>query len=114
MLADLAARCGALRPAAVARELTKLHEEIRRGTLLELAAYYAANPPRGEVTVVVAGRSADETPSPGSMEAPAGAADAPELIAALRAEGRTPGGIAKELALRLGIPRQDAYRLLDR
>jgi DNA-binding IclR family transcriptional regulator len=34
------------------------------------------------------------------------------MIAALRAEGRTPGAIAKELARRLGIPRQDGYRLL--
>jgi 16S rRNA (cytidine1402-2'-O)-methyltransferase len=113
LLADLAARCGPARPAAVARELTKVHEEIRRGTLPELAAYYEANPPRGEVTVVVAGRSADEALSPPAT-ADTDAADAPALIAALRAEGGTPGGIAKELARRLGIPRQDAYRLLDR
>ena len=63
---------------------------------------------------MVAGRSADEAPSPDTRAAPADPAEAPALIAALRAEGRTPGGIAKELALRLGIPRQDAYRLLDR
>ena len=113
LLADLAACCGAERPAAVARELTKLHEEIRRGTLRELAAYYEANPPRGEVTVVVGGRPDDATPSPADS-APADPADAPALIAALRADGLTPGGIAKELARRLGISRQDAYRLLDR
>jgi 16S rRNA (cytidine1402-2'-O)-methyltransferase len=113
LLADLAARCGAARPATVARELTKLFEDIRRGTLGELAAHYEATPPRGEVTVVVAGRSADEAPSPAAT-ADTDAADAPALIAALRAEGRTPGGIAKELAQRLGIARQDAYRLLDR
>jgi 16S rRNA (cytidine1402-2'-O)-methyltransferase len=42
------------RPAAVARELTKLHEEVRRGALPELAAHYAqAGAPRGEVTVLV-------------------------------------------------------------
>ena len=41
--------------AAVCRELTKLHEEIRRGTLAELAAGAAETPPRGEVTIVVAG-----------------------------------------------------------
>lgn len=114
LLADLAARCGAARPATVARELTKLFEDIRRGTLQELAAYYEATPPRGEVTVVVAGRSPDEAPSPAAAAALADSAEAPALIAALRAEGRTPGGIAKELAQRLGIPRQDAYRLLDR
>jgi 16S rRNA (cytidine1402-2'-O)-methyltransferase len=43
-----------LRPAAVAREMTKLHEEVRRGTLAELAAHYAgAETPKGEVTLLV-------------------------------------------------------------
>jgi 16S rRNA (cytidine1402-2'-O)-methyltransferase len=43
------------RPAAIARELTKLHEEIRRGGLSDLADYYrSAGPPRGEVVIVVA------------------------------------------------------------
>jgi 16S rRNA (cytidine1402-2'-O)-methyltransferase len=52
-LADMAAALGP-RPAAVARELTKLHEEVRRADLGALAAHYAeAGPPRGEVTVVV-------------------------------------------------------------
>lgn len=42
------------RPAAVARELTKLHEEVRRGVLSELAAHYAkAGAPKGEVTILV-------------------------------------------------------------
>lgn len=56
-LADsLAAMAGVLgdRPAAVARELTKLHEEVRRGTLPELAAHYAkTGAPKGEVTILV-------------------------------------------------------------
>lgn len=52
-LASMAAVFGP-RPAAVARELTKRFEEVRRGTLGELAAFYAANAPRGEITVVVA------------------------------------------------------------
>jgi 16S rRNA (cytidine1402-2'-O)-methyltransferase len=42
------------RPAAVCRELTKLHEEVRRGSARELAAHYASEPPRGEVVLVVA------------------------------------------------------------
>ncbi|MGA8402862.1 MAG: 16S rRNA (cytidine(1402)-2'-O)-methyltransferase, partial [Stellaceae bacterium] len=44
---------GGDRPAAVGRELTKRHEEMRRGTLGELAAHYATAPPRGEIVVVV-------------------------------------------------------------
>jgi hypothetical protein len=64
--------------------------------------------------VVVAGRAAADPPSAAAPEPAAAAADAPALIVALRAEGATPGEIAKELARRLGIPRQDAYRLLDR
>ena len=60
-LADLAAVLGA-RPAAVTRELTKLHEEVRRGTLSELAAQYAAeDQPRGEITLAVGPPPAAET-----------------------------------------------------
>ena len=51
-LADMAEAFGA-RQAAVARELTKRFEEVRRGTLAELAAFYAANAARGEVSIVV-------------------------------------------------------------
>ena len=60
-LADMAAAFGA-RPAAVARELTKRFEEVRRGTLPELATWYEAQPVRGEVTVLVgpASQEADE------------------------------------------------------
>ena len=57
-LADMAAAFGA-RPAAVARELTKRFEEVRRGALPELAAHYAAHEARGEITVVV-GPAAEE------------------------------------------------------
>ena len=52
-LADMAEVLGP-RPAAVARELTKLHEEVRRGTLAALAEHYgSAGPPKGEVVVVI-------------------------------------------------------------
>jgi 16S rRNA (cytidine1402-2'-O)-methyltransferase len=111
LLADLGRSCGERRPAVVARELTKLHEEVRRGTLAELAAYYGKHPPRGEVTVVVAGAS------PAGRRAPAGegAAEAGEdtgaLIGRLRSSG-PPGEAARELARRLGISRKDAYRML--
>ncbi len=62
-LADMAAALGP-RPAAVARELTKLHEEIRRGTLDELAAHYAAaGPPKGEAVIVVGPAGEESAPA---------------------------------------------------
>jgi len=75
-LADMAAVLGP-RPAAVARELTKLHEQVRRGPLGVLADHYAdAGPPRGEVVVVVA------PPAGGSAKAAGG--DAAALDSRLR------------------------------
>ncbi len=71
MLADLQAAFGD-RPAAVARELTKRFEEVRRDGLAELAAHYAAEPARGEITVLVG-------------PPPAESADAEELDDQLRA-----------------------------
>jgi 16S rRNA (cytidine1402-2'-O)-methyltransferase len=111
LLDDLATSCGADRPAAVARELTKIHEEIRRGTVGALAQYYREHPPRGEITVVVGGapRAADGA---GAASVSPERGEARELVAALRAGGGAPGAIAKELARRLGISRHDAYRLL--
>jgi 16S rRNA (cytidine1402-2'-O)-methyltransferase len=53
-LADLAAGLGADREAALCRELTKLHEEIKRGELASLAQAYASEEPRGEIVVVIA------------------------------------------------------------
>ena len=64
-LAALAETCGSDRPVAVARELTKLHEEIWRGTLAGAADHYQDHPPKGELTVVVGGAPA----IPGDMEA---------------------------------------------
>jgi 16S rRNA (cytidine1402-2'-O)-methyltransferase len=56
------------REAAVARELTKLHEEVRRGALPELAAHYAAAPePKGEIVIVV-GPPTEHAPSEDSLD----------------------------------------------
>src|SRR3989442_1579321 len=90
LLEDLAAACGAERPAAVARELTKLFEETRAGTLAELAGYYAEAPARGEVTVMVAGTG---KPAP---EERAAAPDPPERARALLAQGMTRRGLVAE------------------
>src|SRR2546422_2991903 len=62
LLRDLAAACGAGRRAAVARELTKVFEETRDGTLAELAGCHAEAPARGEVTGIVAGTGKNRTP----------------------------------------------------
>ncbi len=54
-LQDLGNELGLDRPASVSRELTKIYEETRRGSLAELAEYYQAHPPKGEIVLVVAG-----------------------------------------------------------
>src|SRR2546428_2610310 len=107
LLADLAAACGPERPAAVARELTKLFEETRAGTLAELAGYYAQAPPPRAGTGVVAG---PRQPRPGG-----GAPRPPpqERAPARFAQGvRRPDG-AQQLHAEVGITRNTAYRLLQ-
>jgi 16S rRNA (cytidine1402-2'-O)-methyltransferase len=76
-LADMEAVFGADRPAALARELTKKFEEVRRGGLGELAAFYAAVAPRGEVCLVV-GPAPEEVSKAGELDA--------LLVAALRTQ----------------------------
>lgn len=106
-LEELAQRTEPERRAAVARELTKLHEEVRRGTLGDLAAYYEEHPPRGEVTVVVGPAAVEAV----SREVDAAAVEA--LATALLAEGRSPSRTAREVARRLGVPRNRAYTLVQ-
>ena len=105
LLRDLAAAAGPDRRAMVARELTKLHEELRAGTLAELADYYSETPPRGELTIVMEGTG---TPAP----APDRTTDATEEATALLAEGLSRREVARRLTETLGIPRNDAYRLV--
>ncbi len=100
-LADLAAAFGGARAACVARELTKVHEEFARGTLDALAARYADEAPRGEVTLVVTG----------AAEAPAVAIDLESEVAARLARGESPKEIAAALALVTGKPRRMIYQL---
>lgn len=102
-LAGLAAAFGADRRAAVCRELTKTHEEIRRGTLAELATW-AAGGVLGEVTLVVAGASA----TPPTAAAPSGPAVAQEVAAAELAGSSRKQAIGL-VAARLGLPRREVY-----
>ena len=105
LLADLAEVCGPNRRAAVSRELTKVFEETRSGTLQELSEHYAEAPPRGEVTVVVAGtgRPHAEEPPPDSVE----------RAKALLAEGLSRKDVANRLVDETGISRNAAYRLVN-
>lgn len=102
-LAELAERgCGG-RQAAVARELTKQFEEVRRGTVEELARYYEGAPPRGEVVIVLAGAP------PTSLDETAARARA----RALRAQGATTRDVARTLIAEHGVGRNVAYRLAE-
>jgi 16S rRNA (cytidine1402-2'-O)-methyltransferase len=105
LLEDLMALAGPNRLAVVARELTKLHEEIRSGTLEELTDYYNAIPARGEVTVVLQG-TGTAAPEPDRTE------DAVEQATSLLAEGLTRREVVRRLTESLGMPRNDAYRLV--
>lgn len=99
-LRELVDRGAGDRQAVVARELTKLHEELRRGTLESLCAYYSESPPRGEVVILISG-------------APLTAPDESvlrESARSLRARGLTVRDVAAELA-RQGAPRNLAYRI---
>jgi 16S rRNA (cytidine1402-2'-O)-methyltransferase len=105
LLEDLAEAAGSGRRVTVARELTKLHEEIVSGTLAEIAGYYTLSEPRGEFTVVLEGTGEPAT-------APDRTAEAEELARRLLAEGRTRREVAQQLAAELGLARNAAYRLV--
>ena len=110
LLEALAEVCGPDRRVAVARELTKLHEEFVRGTLAEAATYYSEHPPRGEVTVVLEPVS---RPGPGKEAAAEDReGEARELAAQLLSGGTKPSQVAKEVARRLDLARNDAYRIV--
>jgi len=107
LLEDLANAAGGTRRAVVARELTKVHEELRLGTLDELAGYYTEHPPRGELTVVLEGAG---TPA----EPPDRTEDAVAQATRLLAEGLTRREVVRRLSesQSLGLSRNDAYRLV--
>jgi 16S rRNA (cytidine1402-2'-O)-methyltransferase len=98
-LTDLASVCGGERQVAVCRELTKLYEEVVRGTL----ATIDVGQPRGEYVIVLAGAAIDDGPI-----------DDDTLVAALRAElavGSTKKDAVATVARRLGVPKKRVYTL---
>jgi 16S rRNA (cytidine1402-2'-O)-methyltransferase len=105
LLEDLARTAGGGRRAVVARELTKLHEELRPGTLDELARYYTEHPPRGELTIVLEGAGTPVEPAVRTEDA---VAQATQLLA----DGLTRKEVVRRLSESLGMSRNDAYRLV--
>ena len=101
-LADLAEVFGPDRRISLCRELTKLHEEVRRTTLGEAAAWYEENPPRGEFVLVVEGAAecCRETPT---LE------QGLERIAQLRAGGMSLKDAARQAAKETGLPKNELY-----
>ncbi len=104
LLRDLAESCGHGRGAVVARELTKLHEEVKSGTLLDLAVYYEAHAPRGEVTLVVEGGA--------PVAAPVDEDAARRRASALLAEGASRKNVASQVAREFAMSRREAYRMV--
>jgi len=104
-LAELEERGAGERNAAVAREMTKQYEEIKRGTLSVLRAYYTDVPPRGEVVIVLAGATE------GAAERATGDAQVRERAKALRAQGHSTRDVVMTLVTELGVARNRAYEI---
>jgi len=104
-LAAMAEAFGADRPAAVCRELTKTHEEVRRAGLGNLAAWAAAGV-RGEVTIVVAGATDDEVATdPDTLRA---------LVSSEEAAGVPRKQAIADVARRSGVPKRVVYDLVHK
>ena len=105
LLTDLVEVCGGDRLASVSRELTKVFEETRSGTLQELSEHYTEAPARGEVTVVISGTGQPRAEEP--------KVDPAVRAKALLAEGLSRKDVADRLAEETGISRNTAYRLVN-
>jgi 16S rRNA (cytidine1402-2'-O)-methyltransferase len=100
-LAAMAQAFGEDRRAAVCRELTKTHEEVRRGGLAELVAW-AGDGVRGEVTIVVEGAS-------GEVDLPTDPESLARLVAETEADGTTRKDAIVQVARRVGLPKREVY-----
>lgn len=105
-LADLAAACGADRPALVARELTKLHEELARGGLAELAARFEVAPAKGELVVVVEGAPAPARPDDALSDD-----DLEAAVSAALAEGHSTRDAVAKVVAETGVTKRRVYAL---
>ena len=100
LLTELSESLGESRAAAVCRELTKRFEEVRRGTLGELAAHYAGATPKGEIVVVV-DRGQAAGASPEQVE---------EALRTQLSQGSVKDAVAAVTAA-FGLPRKEVYRM---
>lgn len=105
LLDALAEASDPAREVVAARELTKLHEEHRRGTLADVADHYRAAGVKGEVVVVLAG--AEEASEDVDREAVIA------LATAMLNDGLRPSVVAKDVARRLNVPRNQAYEIVQ-
>lgn len=105
-LSELRDSFGAERPAAVCRELSKTYEEVRRGSLADLARWAATNEVRGEITVVVAGA----TDRPAEVDAATLTSDVSSLVAA----GMSRRDAVDAVARSRGISRRVVYDVANR
>lgn len=110
-LGDLAAACGPDRPGAVCRELTKLHEQVVRAALGELAALAADGtiPARGEAVIVVGAWDGGAPAGPDPEAPEAGLADARAEVERLVAGGLARGEAARRVSAATGLPRRALY-----
>lgn len=104
-LADLRAAFGDARRIVLARELTKLHEQVQRMTLAEAAEYYEANTPRGEYVLLLAGCAPAPKPA-GNME------QARALAAEYLSQGLPRAEAVKRAAKETGVPRAALYKAM--
>ena len=103
-LADLAETFGPSRRLALCRELTKLHEEVRRTTLGEAAEHYRANEPRGEFVLVVEG-------APPAPEEELTLEQGVARVKELRERGLSLKDAARQAAKETGLPKNELYAL---
>ena len=102
-LGDLLSELGD-RQMAVARELTKMYEEIYRGTISEAATHFEAHPPKGEITLVIDG--APDDADQWRLE---------QVQTALKeglARGESPSSLAREISAQSGWKRREVYRIV--
>lgn len=107
-LGELAGACGGERRVVVARELTKLHEEVWRGTLAGAEERASQAPPRGEHTLVLEG-APEPVPGAGALSDEEVEASLEMLVGSFLAAGRPIGEAAALAGAELGLPRRRAY-----